>query len=35
MVYKIVHYLAMAARIYVSKLKVKWIINDVGSVYLQ
>ena len=35
MTYKIVHYLAMAARIYVSRLKIKWIVNDIGAVYLQ
>jgi hypothetical protein len=32
---KIVLFLAMAARIYVSRLKLKWIANDVGAVYLQ
>ena len=32
---KLVHYLAMAARTYVSKLKLKWIINDIGTIYLQ
>lgn len=35
MIYKIVHYLAMASRINISKLKLKWIINDLGTVYLQ
>lgn len=35
MTYKIVHYLAMAARIYINHLKIKWIVNDVGTVYLQ
>jgi len=35
MTYKIVHYLAMASRIYVTHLKIKWIINDVGTIYLQ
>ena len=27
MTYKIVHYLAMASRIYLTRLKIKWIIN--------
>ena len=35
MTYKIVHYLAMASRIYVARLKIKWIINDLGTIYLQ
>lgn len=35
MTYKIVHYLAMASRLYISHLKIKWIINDVGTIYLQ
>jgi hypothetical protein len=33
--YKLVHYLAMASRIYVSHIKIKWIANDLGSIYLQ
>lgn len=35
MTYKIVHYLAMASRIYVNRLKIKWIINDIGAAYIQ
>lgn len=35
MTYKIVHYLAMASRIYVNHIKIKWIINDIGTIYLQ
>lgn len=35
MTYKIVHYLAMASRIYVTHIKLKWILNDIGNVYLQ
>jgi hypothetical protein len=35
MTYKIVHYLAMASRIYVTHIKLKWILNDIGNIYLQ
>ena len=35
MTYKIVHYLAMASRIYVLHIKIKWILNDIGNIYLQ
>lgn len=35
MTYKIVHYLAMASRIYITHIKLKWILNDIGNVYLQ
>lgn len=35
MTYKIVHYLAMANRIYVNHIKLKWILNDIGTIYLQ
>jgi hypothetical protein len=35
MVYKLVHYLTMAARMYVTHIKLKWIVNDIGNVYLQ
>jgi hypothetical protein len=35
MTYKIVHYLAMASRMYINRIKIKWIANDIGAVYLQ
>jgi len=35
MTYKIVHFLAMASRIYVEHIKIKWIANDLGNIYLQ
>ena len=35
MTYKIVHYLAMASRIYVNHIKIKWVIDDLGSIYMQ
>ena len=35
MTYKIVHYLAMASRIYINHIKIKWIINDIGTIYMQ
>ena len=35
MTYKIVHYLAMASRIYINQIKIKWIINDIGTIYMQ
>ena len=35
MTYKIVNYLAMIAHIYINHIKIKWILNDIGSVYLQ
>ena len=33
--YKIVHYLNMTSRIYIGHIKIKWIINDLGNIYLQ
>lgn len=33
--YKIIHYLAMASRIYLTRLKLKWIVNDLGAIYIQ
>ena len=35
MTYKIIHYLAMASRIYLTRLKLKWIVNDLGAIYIQ
>jgi len=35
MTYKIVNYLAIVSNIYVTHLKIKWILNDIGSIYLQ
>lgn len=35
MTYKMVHYLAMTSNIYVDHFKLKWIINDIGNIYLQ
>lgn len=35
MTYKIANYLAMVSNIYISHLKIKWILNDIGSIYLQ
>ena len=35
MTYKIIHYLAMANRIYATHLKLKWILTDIGTIYLQ
>ena len=35
MTYKIVHYLNMTSRIYIDHIKIKWIINDLGNIYLQ
>lgn len=35
MTYKIVHYLAMASRIYLTHIKLKWILNDLGTMYIQ
>lgn len=35
MTYKIVHYLSMASRIYMIHIKAKWILNDIGTIYLQ
>ena len=35
MTYKIVHYLSMASRIYVNHIKIKWVLDDLGSIYLQ
>ena len=33
--YQIVHFLAMAANIYIRHLKIKWIINDIDNIYIQ
>jgi hypothetical protein len=35
MTYKIVHYLAMVARIYIKHIKINWVLNDLGMVYIQ
>lgn len=35
MTYKIVHYLNMTSRIYIDHMKIKWIMNDLGNIYLQ
>lgn len=35
MTHKIVHYLNMTSRIYIDHIKIKWIINDLGYIYLQ
>ena len=35
MTYKIVHYLNMTSRIYIEHIKIKWIMNDLGNIYLQ
>jgi hypothetical protein len=35
MTYKIVHYLNMTSRIYIDHIKIKWIMNDLGNIYLQ
>lgn len=35
MTYKIVHYLSMIARIFVTHIKINWVVNDIGLVYLQ
>jgi hypothetical protein len=35
MTYKIVHYLNMTSRIYIDRLKIRWIMNDLGTIYLQ
>ena len=35
MTYKIVHYLSMTSRIYIDHIKIKWIMNDLGNIYLQ
>ena len=35
MTYKIVHYLNMTSRIYIDRLKIRWIMNDLGAIYLQ
>lgn len=33
--YKIVHYLNMTSHIYIEHIKIKWIMNDLGNIYLQ
>lgn len=35
MTYKIVHYLNMTSRIFIDHIKIKWIMNDIGNIYLQ
>ena len=30
-----IHFLSMAANVYVRHIKIKWIINDIDTVYLQ
>lgn len=35
MTLKMVHYLGMTCNIYIEHIKLKWIINDIGTVYLQ
>ena len=35
MTHKIVHYLAMTSSIYIDHIKIKWIMNDLGTIYLQ
>ena len=35
MTYKIIHYLNMTSRIYIVHIKIKWIMNDIGNIYLQ
>jgi len=35
MTHKIVHYLNMTSRMYIDRIKIKWIMNDLGSIYLQ
>jgi hypothetical protein len=35
MTYKMVHFLSMVASIYIRHIKIKWIINDIDTVYLQ
>lgn len=35
MTYKIVHYLNMTSSIYIDHIKIKWIMNDLGNIYLQ
>jgi len=33
--YKIVHFLSMTSRLYITHIKIKWIVNDINHVYLQ
>ena len=35
MTYKLIHFLSMVANIYIRHIKIKWIINDIDTVYLQ
>jgi hypothetical protein len=35
MTYKIVHYLAMVARIYVKHIKINWVLSEFGMAYIQ
>ena len=34
MTYIIVHYLAMASKIYIKHIKINWVLNDMEFVYL-
>ena len=34
MTYKIIHYLNMTSRVYIEHIKLKWIVNDIGNIYL-
>ena len=33
--YQIVHYLAMVSNIYIKRIKIKWVANDIGQHYIQ
>jgi hypothetical protein len=35
MTYQIVHFLSMAANMYIRHIKIKWLINDIENIYLQ
>jgi hypothetical protein len=35
MTYMVVHYLSMTSRIYIDHIKIKWIMNDIGNIYMQ
>jgi hypothetical protein len=35
MTYKIVHFLSMVSNINIRHIKIKWIINDIDTIYLQ
>ena len=32
--YRIIHYLAMVSRVYIKHLKMNWVLNDIGAVYM-